>query len=516
MKSIFVSLLLISSIYGMAQFNHPEGPQVKTQQGILSGTYDAGISSFKGVPFAQPPIGDLRWQAPQAPKPWEGVRKADAFGPRAMQRAIFSDMNFRSDGMSEDCLYLNIWTPAKTGKEGLPVLVYFYGGGLFTGDGSEYRYDGESMARRGIISITVNYRLNVFGYMSHAGLSAESPHKASGNYGFMDQWAALTWIQENITAFGGDPKRVTIAGESAGSVSVTAQMASPLSKHLIAGAIGSSGSIMGTLGAIPLEEGEKAGKEFEKILGVTSIQEMREISAEDILKATEKMGLTAFRPTIDGYFFPKAVDAIFKAGEQAHIPLLLGWNSQEGSYQGVLQGKEPTVANFQEALEKMFPGRGALAFAAYHANTEEEVKQAAGDLAGDNFTGFSTWKWGNMHAAHGQPVFQYYYARPRPALDENSPKGATHSAEIEYAMGNLPTNTVYDWSDDDYQVSTIFQSYYLNFVKTGNPNGLGLPQWPTVNEGEMPHILHLDVDTYAKPDKLRARYEFLDGVYYGK
>lgn len=501
-----------SFLFGMSQLSNTENPRVSTQQGVLQGTYDSGISSFKGIPFAQAPVGDLRWKAPLAPKAWEGTRKADKFGPRAMQRAIFSDMNFRSDGMSEDCLYLNVWTPAKTGKEKLPILVYFYGGGLFTGDGSEYRYDGENMARNGIISITVNYRLNVFGFMSHPELTAESPHKASGNYGFLDQMAALQWIQKNIAAFGGDPNRVTIAGESAGSVSVTAQMASPLSKDLMAGAIGSSGSILGTLGAIPLGEGEKIGKAFEKILGAKSLKEMRAISAEEILEATKELGLTAFSTTIDGYFFPKPVSEIFEANEQAQIPLLLGWNSQEGHYSSLLGKKEASVKNFKEALEKMYPGKGEKAFEVYHASNPEEVKQAAGDLAGDNFTGFSTWRWGNLHAKSGQAVYQYFYAHPRPALDENSPKGATHSAEIEYAMGNLPTNLVYTWTDDDYQVSKIFQSYYLNFVKTGNPNGLGLPVWPHIKEGNTPHVLHIDVKTEAKPEKLRPRYLFLDSL----
>ena len=222
---------------------------VMTASGKVMGALDevTGVYSFKGIPFAAPPVGDLRWKAPQPMQSWSGIREAVRFGPRAMQLPIFGDMNFRSNGMSEDCLYLNVWTPDPSGKARLPVLVYFYGGGFMAGDGSEPRYDGTQMARRGIVAVTVNYRLNVFGFFAHPELSAESAPHGSGNVGYLDQHAALLWVRDNIAAFGGDPDRVTIAGESAGSISVNAQMVSPLSKELIAGAIGSSGG----LGALP-------------------------------------------------------------------------------------------------------------------------------------------------------------------------------------------------------------------------------------------------------------------------
>jgi len=226
-----------------------------------------------------------------------------------MQRPVFSDMQFRSNGVSEDCLYLNVWTPAKTGREKLPVLVYFYGGGFIAGDGSEGRYDGESMAQKGMLAITVNYRLTVFGFFAHPELSKESPHHASGNYGLLDQAAALAWVKQNIAAFGGDPSRVTIAGESAGSISVSAQMASPLSKNLIAGAIGESGSIMGALSAVPLKEGEELGVKFSATLGkgdAPSLATLRAMTAEELLEGTAKPGQRWFVPTVDGYFFPRS------------------------------------------------------------------------------------------------------------------------------------------------------------------------------------------------------------------
>ncbi|MCW3113830.1 MAG: carboxylesterase, partial [Segetibacter sp.] len=263
---------------------------VKTVNGPVEGTVEkSGVRSFKAIPFAAPPVGDLRWKEPQPVKNWQGTLNAKQFGQNGMQTNIFGDMAFRSKGMSEDCLYLNVWTPSGN-KKGLPVLVYFYGGGFVAGDGSEARYDGESMAAKGIVAVTVNYRLGVFGFMAHPELTKESPHNASGNYGLLDQAAALKWVQENIAAFGGDPKRVTIAGESAGSVSVSAQMASPLSKNLIAGAIGESGSLLGTLPATPLAKGEQTGVEFAKTVGANSLAELRAIPADKLLAAAAKFG----------------------------------------------------------------------------------------------------------------------------------------------------------------------------------------------------------------------------------
>src|ERR1044071_7604881 len=251
--------------------------QVRTATGVVEGRgmQPSGVRIFRGIPFAQPPIGDLRWREAQPLQSWKGIRQAVDFGPRCMQAPIFNDMRFRSNGMSEDCLYLNVWTPAKSNRQRLPVLVYFYGGGFVSGDRSEPCYDGESMAAKGIVVVTVNYRLGIFGFLALAELTQESPHKSSGNYGLLDQSAALRWVNQNIASYGGDPKRVTIAGESAGSISVSAQMASPLSRDLIAGAIGESGSMLGALSAVPLAEGEQAGVKFATAIGKGSLAELR-------------------------------------------------------------------------------------------------------------------------------------------------------------------------------------------------------------------------------------------------
>ncbi len=276
-----LTLLIMLPVSGIFAQMNSNTPQVKTANGILEGINESGIKIFKGVPFAAPPVGELRWKAPQPIKNWEGIRKADKFGPRPMQLPIYSDMNFRSDTTSEDCLYLNIWTPAVTGKEKLPVLVYFYGGGFIAGSSDEYRYGGENMARRGIVTITVNYRLGIFGFFAYPELTKESSHHSSGNYGYLDQNAALKWVKENIAAFGGDPDKITIAGESAGSISVSAQMCSPLSKDLIAGAIGSSGSLLGALPPVPIIDAEKNGLKVAKELGAASLKDLRAIPAKD-------------------------------------------------------------------------------------------------------------------------------------------------------------------------------------------------------------------------------------------
>ena len=540
MKTPFLIFLLTVHVAVVAVGQQNSGlskasPQAKTTNGTLEGVTEAsGIRAFKGIPFAQPPVGDLRWKEPQPAKNWTNVRKASTFGPRAMQLPIFGDMNFRSDGVSEDCLYLNVWTPAKSVTEKLPVLVYFYGGGFVAGDGSEPRYDGESMAKKGIVALTVNYRLGVFGFMAHPELTKESPHNASGNYGYLDQSAALRWVKQNIAAFGGDPNRVTVAGESAGSISVSAQMASPLSKNLMAGAIGESGSAMGTLSPVPLAKAEEMGATFASSIGATSLADLRAIPAQQLLETAGKPGAPRFSAAIDGYFFPKPPYELFAAGQQAHVPLLVGWNSEESGYRGILGKETPTVENYTAVVKKTYGDKADAILKAYPATSDEQVMQAATDLASDRFIGHSTWRWADLQAkTGGKPVYRYLYARPRPAMtdamgdatpgmaggvvkgDGSKPKapparGAVHSAEIEYAMGNLATNKVFDWSADDYKVSEIMQAYFANFIKTGDPNGPGLPKWPALTGGSGVQYMQIDVNTGVKTDQNRERYLLLD------
>jgi para-nitrobenzyl esterase len=509
MKKILFLIMLAFPASLLAQTN---SPQVKITNGILQGTEDSGgIRSFKGVPFAKPPVGNLRWKAPLPPLNWAGIRMADHFGPQAMQEYIYSDMQFRSAGKSEDCLYLNIWTPAKSSKSGLPVMVYFFGGGFKAGDGSEYRYDGESLAKKGIVTITITYRLGIFGFFSHPELTAESPNHASGNYGLMDQHAALVWIKKNIAAFGGDPNKVTIDGESAGSESVAAQVASPLSKGLFRGAIAESGSIEGYSEPTTLAKAEQVGLQFAKNIGVTTLADLRKISAASLLKLSNS---TYFPLNIDGYFLPESPTAIMQAGKQMHVALMGGWNSAEVDYHSFLGKDSTTVDNYKKALQKNYGNHADDVFTAYPATNDAEVKQVATDLASDEFIIFSTWKFIDLQTqTGGKPVYRYLFARKRPAFANGQANdkqaGASHSSEIEFALGNLATNKVYAWSADDYKVSDTMENYFANFIKTGNPNGDGLPKWPKL-QTDPAQVMVIDLNSHAEPEKFRSRYLLLD------
>jgi para-nitrobenzyl esterase len=514
-RAFATAILLLLPAYSAA------ADRVDTRSGPVGGSAEAdGLRVFKGIPYAAPPVGPLRWQPPQPAKPWADVKPATEFGAQCMQRRAFADMVFRASGMSEDCLFLNVWTPAKTARERLPVLVYFYGGGFIAGDGSEPRYDGASMARRGIVALTVNYRLGVFGFMAHPELTKESPRHASGNYGLLDQAAALKWVQDNIAAFGGDPRRVTIAGESAGSISVSALMASPLTRDLIAGAIGESGAAINpTFEPVPLGDAEKTGTAFGSAAKADSLAALRALPADAVLAV---QGGPRFPIAIDGYFLPRSVAAIFAAGEQAHVPLLAGWNSQESAASAVLgRGVEPTADGYAKAVRALpgLAGRADDVLKLYSGSTPDEVTAAATALASDRFIAFSTWKWIDLHTrTGGKPTFRYFYSRPRPAMNpgkgnEGPARGAAHSAEIEYALGNLSGNDVYAWSDDDRKVSDALSSYFASFIKTGNPNGGKLPKWPPMAKGDGGKVMHIDVTPRAEPDRTRPRYLLLDQIY---
>ncbi|MEN9937687.1 MAG: hypothetical protein RLZZ387_4266 [Chloroflexota bacterium] len=520
----------------------PHHPRVTVSGGVLEGTIEpgSGVRSFKGIPFAAPPVGELRWCPPQPAAPWDGVRAAHEFGPRAMQLPIFGDMNFRSNGMSEDCLYLNVWAPPEPASERLPVLVYFYGGGNVAGDGSEPRYDGARLAQRGIITLTVNYRLNIFGFFAHPELTEESPHRASGNYGYLDQAAALRWVRENIAAFGGDPGRVTIAGESAGSISVSALMVSPLARDLIAGAIGSSGSLMGALSPAPLADAERAGAEFAAGVGAASLAELRALPARRLLQLTRGRPPEEFPGTIDGYFLPRPPAELYAAGEQARVPLLVGWNSEEAPGAFLFGRGKPTAARYRTVVRQRFGERAGEVLRLYPATTDEQAVVAATDLASDLFIGSSTWTWAELHGrTSGQPVYRYLYAHPRPqmrpemgdavgglaggvirgkkaqAQPQPPARGAVHSADIEYFMGNLATNTVYAWADEDEQLSEVMQQCYANFVRAGDPNGAGVPPWPPASGGDTAQRMRLDVESASEPDRHRERYLLLDELMGG-
>ena len=538
-KRTILAMLFLTAPGLSAQGNNAFPVQARTDMGIIEGNYDThtGIQTFFGVPFAKPPVGPLRWKAPQPMEPWEGVKVTRAFGPRPMQTNVFGDMKSRSAGVSEDCLYLNVWTPAKRNTEKLPVLVYYYGGGNVAGDASEYRYDGESMAKKGMVVVTTNYRLNIFGYMAHPELSAEAPYKASGNYGALDQVAALQWVKRNIAAFGGDPNKITIAGESAGSIGVSTLMASPLSKNLIAGAIGESGAaIFPTMAPVPLAEAEKQGADFLQKAGFTSIKDLRSLPTRDIYEMYNESGRFGFPMAIDGYFLPASLPEIFEKGEQARVPLLLGWNSAEIPGMAFMQGAPYTPENFEAKVKEAYPKLHAEVLAAYPHADAKEVEVSATALASDRFIVYSTWKWFDLHRKHSdQPVYRYLYSKLRPPLKDQGlmpglaggtvratedgpprpePIGAPHACEIEYCMGNLPLVEDYAWTADDYKVSETMQAFFANFIKKGNPNSLDLPNWPAAGPEEAaPGVMVLDVKSQSKAASEDARFGVHEKYY---
>ncbi|MBR0166659.1 MAG: carboxylesterase family protein, partial [Prevotella sp.] len=514
--------------------------------GILEGFEEDGVKKYLGVPFAQAPVGDLRWKAPQPVQAWEGIREAKQFGDDPMQPNVFGDMNFRGPGRSEDCLYLNIWTTAATTADALPVLIYFNGGGLMAGSGSEPRYDGSSIAKEGVIGVTANYREGVFGFFAHPELTEASDYKGSGNFGFLDQVAAIKWVKENITAFGGDPYRITIVGESAGSFSVSLLMCSPLSKDLIAGAMLSSGAEVLPYQPSTQTDADAAGAALLKEAGIASLADAMAMNADSLQNILPPRGMATV--VLDGYFMSESADAVFEKGEQAQVPLLAGWNSLEGHPMQVLQGQAPTVQNYKNALKAQFGDMTDEIFTAYGILTDEDVLSQKGlDLASDLFTGFPTWKVCDYHAKTGLPVYRYHYMHPRPQVSakmgdktgalaggvrektEEEKKaaaqqpaiapGAVHSADIEYAMGTLDTNEYYDWQEEDYAISKLFLSYYANFCKTGNPNGEGLPQWTAITKDNLDNapVMKIDVTSkeVASPEKENA-YRTLEKFYRSK
>lgn len=510
--------------------------QALTQAGIVEGQKEGDIIVYRGVPFAAAPVGDLRWREPQPVEPWQGVRMCTEFGNDPMQPDLFGDMNFLAKGRSEDCLYLNIWAPQQA--KNAPVLIYFNGGGLMCGSGSEPRYAGDSLAHHGIISITANYREGVFGYLAHPELTARSANHTSGNYGALDQVAAIQWVKDNIAAFGGNPDKITIVGESAGSFSVSVLMASPLSRGNLAGAMGSSGAEIKPSYAQPLAEGEAQGVALLESVGVT-IDQLLAMPADSVQAILPPKGMSAL--CIDNYLLPTTVDEIFAKGEQAQVPLLLGWNSMEAHPMQALAGQAPTLKNYKAAMQQRFGERTDEVFQAFGIKTDADVLGwGAIELQGALFTAFPTWKWAELHKASGQPVFRYKYNHARPAMaiegkvaglaggvkdadDDDAiaapeaPKdqimGAVHSADIEYAMGNLATNKVFAWNEDDYKVQHTFMNYYINFITRLDPNGEGLPAWTPINGQTNPSVMQIDVVSGEKVDaQLEAAYRLLDEI----
>jgi para-nitrobenzyl esterase len=477
----------------------------------VTGT-DPGVRVFRGIPYAAPPVGALRWQPPQPVVAWAGVRKADTWGTRCMQAPMWgAPLVSREAEMGEDCLYLNVWTTEKAGEK-QPVLFVIHGGGFAAGSSSEPRTDGEWFAKQGIVVVEPNYRLGVFGFLAHPDLTKESNGKGSGNYGLLDQVAALEWVQANVAAFGGDPANVTINGESAGSMSVSALMASPLSRSIVHKAIGQSGAFFASPERGMLEqtlaEKEQKGEAFGRSIGAATLAEMRAKPAPDLLAAmmAQDHGW-GWSPGLDGYFLPERVSATYAAGKQARIPLLAGWTSSEIGMAVAMAPEKPTVATLAADLKKRFgEPHAAAATKAYAAATDGEAAQAAADVASDFFIAYSTWKWVEVHKAHA-PVHRYRFDRVLPAPNGSNRYGASHADDIEYAFNTLDSKPS-PWTDDDRRTALTMASAFANFVKTGTPNGAGVPEWPEF--GKTGQVMVLDAASRPGPEQGRARYELID------
>jgi len=516
-QNIVLVICMVMTMILIQNLNAQTADTVSVTSGIIRGTagLQPGIRVFKGIPYAAPPVGDLRWRPPQPVQDWQSIRNADRFGPRCTQSRIFDDMIFR-DEMSEDCLYLNVWTPAKTAGERLPVMVWIHGGAFIAGSGSEPRQDGELLACKGAVIVSMNYRLGIFGFFSHPDLTKESEHNASGNYGLMDQIAAIRWVKENIGTFGGDPDNITIFGESAGSHSVCALMASPLAQGLFHRAIGESGALFGHPPA-SLKEREDAGAEFANSLCATTIGELRRKSADDILAAAPG-NYSHHSPIIDGYVLPEAVDSIFKKGRQAHVPLLAGWNGDEGKMSVIFAKERPSITNFTERAQNIFNDKAPFFLKLYPANTDSQTFRSAVDYAGDQFMGYETWKWLETQLTTGKSQVYRYSFNQTPLADPKAniggvlmeEFGARHAGEIEYVFGAFPLIGI-SWRDDDKKLSDLIMLYWTNFARTGNPNGPGLPKWPEYGTDDSFQVMHLVGDRSCSASDLnRDRYIFLD------
>jgi para-nitrobenzyl esterase len=494
---------------GFSPFVHADALKVKTVQGKVHGQLinEGKVRAFLGLPYAAPPVGDLRWKAPQQPAPWKGVREATTYGARCAQNHVFDDMIFQDAGPSEDCLFLNVYTPAHAKANGkLPVMFWIHGGGYSGGAASEPRHNGDFLPTKGVVLVTINYRLGVFGFLTTEELAEENGGSA-GNYGLQDMIAALQWVKANIANFGGDPGNVTIFGESAGSLAVSTLMASPMAQGLFAKGIGESGSALGNLlGGKTVPEQAKLDGAWVSSLGVTSLKELRGLSTDAILKAAAKRGgMVGFAPVIDGKVLTEPVVDTYAAGKQAHVPLLAGWNMDEGSFAAM---RPVTAAQWKETAAKQFGDRSAEFLGLYPGNDDAQALGSAIDFTGDSFIALATWEWTEAHAKTGDaPVYRYHLELAAPPSKYHPGSFAFHSDDIEYVFGTLDTRPGSVWRPEDRKLSEQMMDYWTNFAKTGDPNGPGLPKWPRFDKEKA--VLHLDSEITAGPDTVRPRYEFL-------
>ena len=498
-----VSALVALSIVSPA---HAQIGEAAVTGGRVSGVVANGVASFKGIPFAAPPVGAWRWKAPQPVAPWSGVKQATRFGPSCVQDPNFAKLFGASGNLSEDCLYLNVWTPAKTAADRLPVMVWIYGGGFVGGMTSIPAYDGTHFASKGVVLVSIAYRLGVFGFLAHPDLSRESGNKGSGTYGLQDMIAGLKWVQANIDRFGGDPHRVTIFGESAGGIAVSMLAASPAAKGLFQGAISESGgnfgpprvSNEGGATAPSLAVAEQTGRSFLDKLGANDINAARQLPAETLQAALGPGLQTMFWPVFDGNILPGNQYELYLAKRFNDTPVLIGTNSDEGA---LFAQPGVTPASFGSQVRAGYGARADQILAAYPHASNEEAAKAAKDLFRDSAFAWPTWAWATLQAQKGTHRAFVYYFDHRTA---QSPNGANHGSEIPFVFGNLngPGGGVIGLGGpprpQDIAMSDLVNSYWVNFAKTGDPNGAGLPRWPAFTP-DAPNAMILDAQPSARP-----------------
>lgn len=482
MKTFIFSIAITLAIIMNACTTLPP-EQVQVEQGIVQGTIEDELRVFKGIPFAAPPVGDLRWKAPQPAQKWDGVKQTKDFAPAPMQGGN------PPSGKSEDCLYLNIWTPIISANEKLPVMVWIYGGGFSFGSTSEPVSDGAELAKKGVVLVSIAYRVGQLGFLAHPDLSAENPNGVSGNYGILDQIAGLEWIQKNIAAFGGDPDKVTIFGESAGGISVSMLCASPLAKGLFHGAISQSGGSFGPTRPTTypgenmktLKQAELDGKIYAKERNALSIAELRKLDAEKLIPAGWTM--PGGWPIVDGYVIPDDQHKLYEAGNYNDVPVLIGYNSDEGAS----FSRERTPEEYYNGVRARYGKFADDLIKAYPAG-ENSVPKTARDLARDAAFGWQTWSWAKLQSQTGMSKVYYYYFDQHPDYPEGSPRygyGSPHGQDVGYVFMHVNSE-----NESDVALSKAMGTYWTNFAKNGDPNGENVPEWPAFST-ENPKVMYL-------------------------
>ncbi len=511
-------LAALLAILGFASAVAAQTPKpVRTQAGLVQGKMEGDVAVYKGIPFAAAPVGDLRWRAPQPPVAWKGVHDADKFAPACMQTpVVMPALGLDALSVGEDCLYLNVWTPAKSARDHLAVMVWIYGGGFTIGGTSLRQYDGEYLAKKGVVFVSIAYRLGAFGFLATPELSAED-HGHSGNYGMLDQIAGLEWVKRNIAAFGGNPNRVTIFGESAGGIAVSMLAASPLAKGLFQGAISESGgsfaparfSNEGGENVPPLAVAEHNGFAFLAKVGAKSIADARSMAADSILKALPPGLGGGFWPNFDGYVLPGDQYNLYEEGRYNDTPVLIGTNSDEGA----LFVATTTAAAYEKSVHTGYGEYADKILTAYPTGSDARALRSARDLARDSTFAWSTWTWARLESKRGKSkVYVYYFSHrpPYPDLPQFKSWGAAHGAEISYVFGNFTPSM--PPSAEDRSVSDTVSSYWVNFAKTGDPNAPGMPAWPAFSNAK-PEAMNLNDPSKAIPLPNADKLKVLDGYY---